>query len=408
MKETFKIVQFERKTVEKSSLEILSEKVSREVMDFHKSFPMYSETPLRDMKNLAGELGLGRIYVKDESYRFGLNAFKVLGGSYAIGNYLAKKLGKSITEMPYNVLVSDNVREELGEMVFVTATDGNHGRGVAWTANQLKQKSVVLMPKGSSLERLENIRAEGADASITDLNYDDAVRKANSIAEENGWVMVQDTAWAGYEDIPTWIIQGYSTMGYEAFEQLKAIGEEKPTHIFLQAGVGSMAAAITGLFSSVYGEDRPIITIVEPNKADCLYRTAEANDGQLRVVSGDMDTIMAGLACGEPCTIGWEILKDYADFFISCPDFTAAEGMRMMGNPPRGDEKVISGESGAATLGCVAEIMTNENLAWMREKLQLNQSSRVLFFSTEGDTDKKSYQDIVWNGKYPSYEKKQF
>ena len=408
MKETFKIVQFERKTVEKSSLEILSEKVSREVMDFHKSFPMYSETPLRDMKNLAGELGLGRIYVKDESYRFGLNAFKVLGGSYAIGNYLAKKLGKSITEMPYNVLISDNVREELGEMVFVTATDGNHGRGVAWTANQLKQKSVVLMPKGSSLERLENIRAEGADASITDLNYDDAVRKANSIAEENGWVMVQDTAWAGYEDIPTWIIQGYSTMGYEAFEQLKAIGEEKPTHIFLQAGVGSMAAAITGLFSSVYGEDRPIITIVEPNKADCLYRTAEANDGQLRVVSGDMDTIMAGLACGEPCTIGWEILKDYADFFISCPDFTAAEGMRMMGNPPRGDEKVISGESGAATLGCVAEIMTNENLAWMREKLQLNQSSRVLFFSTEGDTDKKSYQDIVWNGKYPSYEKKQF
>lgn len=408
MKETFKIVQFERKIGEKSSLEILSEKVSREVMDFHKSFPMYSETPLRDMKNLAGELGLGRIYVKDESYRFGLNAFKVLGGSYAIGNYLANKLGKSITEMPYNVLVSDDVREELGEMVFVTATDGNHGRGVAWTANQLKQKSVVLMPKGSSLERLENIRAEGADASITDLNYDDAVRKANGIAEDNGWVMVQDTAWAGYEDIPTWIIQGYSTMGYEAFEQLKAIGEEKPTHIFLQAGVGSMAAAITGLFSSIYGEERPIITIVEPNKADCLYRTAEANDGQLRVVSGDMDTIMAGLACGEPCTIGWEILKDYTDFFISCPDFTAAEGMRMMGNPPRGDEKVISGESGAATLGCVAEIMTNENLAWMREKLQLNESSRVLFFSTEGDTDKKSYQDIVWNGKYPSYEKKQF
>lgn len=406
--ETFKIVQYVRKTGEKSSLEILSEKVSKEVMDFHKSFPMYSETPLRDMKNLARELGLGRIYVKDESYRFGLNAFKVLGGSYAIGNYLAKKLGKSIAEMPYDVLISDEVREELGEMVFVTATDGNHGRGVAWTANQLKQKSVVLMPKGSSLERLENIKAEGADASITDLNYDDAVRKANSIAKDNGWVIVQDTAWAGYEDIPTWIIQGYSTMGYEAFEQLKRIGEDKPTHIFLQAGVGSMAAAITGLFSSIYGEDRPIITIVEPNKADCLYRTAEANDGQLRVVSGDMDTIMAGLACGEPCTIGWEILKDYTDFFISCPDFVAAEGMRMMGNPPRGDEKVISGESGAATLGCAAEIMTNDNLVWMREKLQLNESSRVLFFSTEGDTDKKSYQDIVWNGKYPSYEKKQY
>lgn len=408
MKEAFKIVQFERKEGEKFPLDILNTKVSKEVMNFHQSFPMYTQTPLRDMGNLARELGLGGIYVKDESYRFGLNAFKVLGGSYAIGNYLAKKLNKTIYQMPYEKLISDDVRKELGDMVFVTATDGNHGRGVAWTANQLKQKSVVFMPKGSSEERLENIRAEGAKASITELNYDEAVRLANQTAEDNGWVMVQDTAWDGYEDIPTWIIQGYSTMGYEAYEQLIALGVERPTHIFLQAGVGSMAAAITGLYSSFYGEDRPIITIVEPNKADCLYRTAEANDGELRIVTGDMDTIMAGLACGEPCTIGWDILKDYADNFISCPDFTAAEGMRILGNPPKGDEKVISGESGAATLGCVAEIMTNPYLKEIKEKLKLNENSKVLFFSTEGDTDKASYQDIVWNGKYPSYEKKEF
>ncbi|WFA07772.1 diaminopropionate ammonia-lyase [Tissierella sp. Yu-01] len=408
MTETFKMVEFERKKGDKYPLDIINEEVAKEVKSFHESFPMYTETPLREMKNLAKEIGLGSIYVKDESYRFGLNAFKVLGGSYAIGKYLADKLNCDISEMPYEKLISEEVREELGAMVFVTATDGNHGRGVAWTANQLKQKSVVYMPKGSAQERLDNIIAEGADASIQDMNYDEAVRLANKMAQEKGWVMVQDTAWEGYEDIPTWIIQGYSTMGYEANEQLKKLGENKPTHIFLQAGVGSMAAAITGLYSALYGEDRPIITIVEPNKADCLYRTAEANDGELRFVTGNMDTIMAGLACGEPCTIGWNILKDYADNFISCPDYTAAEGMRMLGNPPRGDERVISGESGAAPLGCVAEIMTNENLKWLREKLQLNENSKVLFFSTEGDTDKKNYYDVVWNGKYPSYEKKQF
>ena len=403
MKETFKMVQYVRKKGKKYPLDLINVDVAKDVKNFHQSFPVYTETPLKNMKNLAKELGLGGIYIKDESYRFGLNAFKVLGGSFAIGNYLAKKLNRSISEMPYEKLISEEVRKELGDMVFVTATDGNHGRGVAWTANQLKQKSVVYMPKGSAKERLDNIIAEGADASIVDMNYDEAVRLANSMAEEKGWVMVQDTAWEGYEDIPTWIIQGYSTMGYEAYEQLKKIGEDKPTHIFLQAGVGSMAAAITGLFSAIYGEGRPIITIVEPNKADCIYRTAEANDGELRFVTGDMDTIMAGLACGEPCTIGWNILKDYVDNFISCPDYTAAEGMRILGNPPRGDERVISGESGAAAFGCLAEIMTNENLTWVREKLKLEENSKVLFFSTEGDTDKKNYYDVVWNGKYASY-----
>jgi diaminopropionate ammonia-lyase len=406
MIETFKIVQFKRKKEQKYPLGFLNIDTAKKVKSFHQSFPVYTETPLRHMRNLAKELDLGAIYVKDESYRFGLNAFKVLGGSFAIGNYLAKKLNSSISEMPYEKLISEKVRKELGDMVFVTATDGNHGRGVAWTANQLKQHSVVYMPKGSSKERLDNIIAEGAEASIIHSNYDEAVRLANSMAEEKGWVMVQDTAWEGYEDIPTWIIQGYSTMGYEAYEQLKSLGEEKPTHIFLQAGVGSMAASITGLFSAIYGEDRPIITIVEPNKADCIYKTAEANDGEIHFVTGDMDTIMAGLACGEPCSIGWNILKDYADNFISCPDYTAAEGMRILGNPPKGDERVISGESGAAAFGCVAEIMTNNNLAWMREKLKLDENSKVLFFSTEGDTDKENYRDIVWNGKYPSYEKR--
>ena len=211
-----------------------------------------------------------------------------------------------------------------------------------------------------------------------------------------GWVMVQDTAWEGYEDIPEWIMQGYGTMGYEAYTQLP----EKPTHIFLQAGVGSMAGAVAGFFASVYGEERPLITIVEPSQADCLFRTAQAADGKLHFVTGQMCTIMAGLACGEPCSIGWNVLKDYADYFISCPDYMAAQGMRILAGPAKGDPRIISGESGAAAFGCVTEIMRDSNYADIREKLKLNEDSRVLFFSTEGDTDKENYRSIVWDGAY--------
>ena len=340
---------------------------------------------------------VGEIYVKDESYRFGLNAFKVLGGSYAMGHYLADRLGKPMEEVDYRFLTSETSRKALGDITFVTATDGNHGRGVAWTARQLRQKSVVYMPEGSAQERLDNIRAEGADASITNLNYDDAVRLANRQAEEKGWIMVQDTAWEGYESIPRWIMQGYGTMGLEAYGQLP----EKPTHIFLQAGVGSMAGAITGLFSSLYGAEKPMIVIVEPNAADCLFRTARAHDGKLHPVTGSMRTIMAGLACGEPCSIGWQVLKDYADFFISCPDYAAAQGMRILGNPTGQDQRVISGESGAAAFGAVSEILRDPTLHSLKEQLRLDQDSRLLFFSTEGATDRENYRHIVWDGIYP-------
>lgn len=396
MKEELKLIQNQRYSGTRFSLDFMSLENAGKVQRFHESFPMYEKTPLTELRRTAEVLGLGTVYIKDESYRFGLNAFKVLGGSYAIGNYLAKRLGRNIEEMSYKELTSDETKKALGDITFVTATDGNHGRGVAWTANQLRQKAVVYMPKGSAKERLDNILAEGADASITDLNYDEAVRLANRQAEEKGWVMVQDTAWEGYEDIPEWIMQGYGTMGYEAYTQLPA----KPTHIFLQAGVGSMAGAVTGFFTSVYGEERPVITIVEPNRADCLYRTAEAADGKLHFVTGEMNTIMAGLACGEPCSIGWNVLREHADYFISCPDYMAAQGMRILGNPAAGDPRVISGESGAAAFGCVTEIMRDPKYADIREKLGLNQDSRVLFFNTEGDTDQENYRSIVWNGAY--------
>lgn len=393
-----------RKQGEKSGLEFLSISEAQKARNFHASFPVYSPTPLVHLKELAGTLGVGDIYIKDESLRFGLNAFKVLGGSYAIGRYIAAKLGEDIESLPSERMLSQEVRGRLGDLTFVTATDGNHGRGVAWTANQLGQHSVVYMPHGSAEERLNNIRAEGADASIVDMNYDEAVRLANSKAESEGWVMVQDTAWEGYTDIPTWIIQGYATMGCEIVEQLAEMGEEMPTHIFLQAGVGSMAAAMQGFFASLYGENRPFTAVVEPQKADCIFRTAEANDGKLHFVTGRMDTIMAGLACGEPCTIGWEILRDYTDAFLSCPDYMAADGMRILASPQNGDAKVISGESGAAPLGCVANILTRNDFSQLKEQLGLNSDSRILFISTEGDTDKNNYREVVWGGRFNRFD----
>ena len=380
----------------------LSAQHTETIRAFHKTFPQYSETPLAHLPETAALLGLGDVFIKDESKRFGLNAFKVLGGSYAIGCLLAEKLGKSIAEVSHASLTSPEAKAKLGEMTFITATDGNHGRGVAWTATQFGMKSVVYMPAGSAQERLDNIRAAGADASITDLNYDDTVRLASAHARKNGWTLVQDTSWAGYENIPMHIMQGYCTMAMEAHEQLAAQGK-KPTHIFLQCGVGSMAAAVAGLFASLYGKDRPIITIVEPNAADCMFLTAQANDNALHSVSGRMETIMAGLACGEPCSLAWEVLRTCADHFLSCPDYAAATGMRMLGNPWGEDDRVISGESGASAFGCVAEIMSDPALADIRNALSLDETSCVLFFSTEGSTDRENYRNVVWKGKHSSF-----
>ncbi|APQ77249.1 diaminopropionate ammonia-lyase [Clostridium botulinum] len=385
---------------DKASVEFLGEKEIKKARDFHQSFPQFTQTPLVNLDNLAKHLGVAGIYVKDESYRFGLNAFKVLGGSFSMGKYLAKRLGKDISELSYEKLNSEDARKKLGDITFITATDGNHGRGVAWTATQLNQKSIVYMPKGSSLTRLENIRKEGAKASITEFNYDDAVRLAASEAKENGWVMVQDTAWEGYEEIPTWIMQGYGTMASEALEQLKELNVEKPTHIFVQAGVGSLAGAVQGYFASVFKDECPITVIVEADEADCLYRSAIAGDGKPRAVTGDMPTIMAGLACGEANTIGWEVLKSYSSTFVSCPDWVSANGMRMLGNPIKEDKKIISGESGAVTAGLLKAIMTENDMKELREQLNLDENSRILLFSTEGDTDPDKYRKIVWNGEY--------
>lgn len=391
------------KSESKVDVDYISEKKIEKVRKFHRSFDEYSVTPLHKLKNLAEHIGVKNIFLKDESYRFGLNAFKVLGGSYAIGHYLANKLGLDVSEISFDLLRTKEVKEKLGEITFVTATDGNHGRGVAWAANQLGQKSVIYMPKGSSETRLANIRKEGSDASIIDGNYDDAVRLSDEMAKKHGWVVIQDTAWEGYEDIPLWIMQGYGTLISEAIEQLEAEGVEKPTHVFLQAGVGSFAGAVQGYLASKYGEDRPVTVIMEPNEASCLYNSAKA--GEIKNVTGDMSTIMAGLACGEPNTISWEILRDYSDGYLSCPDYVAAKGMRVLAAPLKGDPQIVSGESGALGAGVISLIMEGDEYKNLRENLGLNESSIVLLISTEGDTDPKKYKEIVWDGDYTSVNK---
>ena len=369
---------------------------------FFQTFPQYKETPLVSLGCLAGKLGVSGLFVKDESYRFGLNAFKVLGGTYAMAKYIAKKLGKDITDLPYETLISDAVRSSLGEMTFYTATDGNHGRGVAWAANRLRQKAVIYMPDGSSEIRRDKIRQEGAVCEIIEgMNYDDCVRLAASDAEKSGnAVIVQDTAWEGYEEIPTWIMQGYGTMALEAAQQLKELGADRPTHIFLQAGVGSFSGSVLGFFRNLFPKDCPIVTIVEPEAADCLYRSAVS--GRREIVAGEMRTIMAGLACGEPNVTSWEILKNYASCFVSCPDWVAAKGMRVLSSPVGNDKRVISGESGAVPLGLITCLMAGTDLEPLKNELALDGNSRVLVISTEGDTDPAQYRTIVWDGLYPS------
>ncbi len=390
-----------RESGEKAGTQLFARHEVDKARSFHRSFAAYRETPLVNLRQLSAHLGVAGIYVKDESFRFGLNAFKVLGGSYAIGNYLAQRLGMDIAELSFERLRSGEVKQLLGEVTFTSATDGNHGRGVAWAAQQLGQKAVIYMPKGSAQERLGHILSTGAEGYITDLNYDDAVRLAAANAREHGWVVIQDTAWEGYYDIPVWIMQGYTTMAAEAIEQLRVQGVDKPTHVFLQAGVGSYAGAIQGVLAAMFPEERPITVIVEPDQADCLYQSSLAKDRRPRAVTGDLDTIMAGLACGEPNPIAWELLRDYADAFVSCPDYIAAQGMRILGNPLGNDARIISGESGAVTTGLLDRIMRDERLRTVRERLQLDEHSRVLLFSTEGDTDSQAYRRIVWDGAYP-------
>ena len=405
MKDQLKWVLNKMPKSDDKQLDVMSLSNVAKARFFHSSFPQYSITPLAQLEGMAKYLGLGGVYVKDESYRFGLNAFKVLGGSFAMAKYIAKEMGRDVSEMTYDYLTSEAFRKEFGQATFFTATDGNHGRGVAWAANKLGQKAVVHMPKGSVKSRFDNIAAEGAEVTIEDVNYDECVRMAaaEAAACENG-VIVQDTAWDGYEEIPSWIMQGYGTMANEAADQLRQCGVNRPTHVFVQAGVGSLAGAVVGYFTNLFPNDPPKFVVMEARAADCLYQGALAADGKPRIVTGDLQTIMAGLACGEPNTISWDILRNHVSAFISCPDWVSAKGMRMLGVPVKGDPTVISGESGAVGMGCLDAIMCDDAYKDLREQLELDRFSQVLMFSTEGNTDPLKFRRVIWDGEYPTTE----
>lgn len=375
---------------------LFSRQQAQQARHFHQKIVGYEPTPLYALKSLAALFGVSTILVKDESQRFGLNAFKMLGGAYAIAQLLCEKYHLDINAFSFATFKASTKEK----MTFATTTDGNHGRGVAWAAQQLGQNAVIYMPKGSAQERVDAILRLGARCIVTEMNYDDTVRFTMQTARQNGWEVVQDTAWEGYTKIPTWIMQGYATLADEAVEQMAAMGVARPTHVFLQAGVGAMAGGVLGYLVDVFGARDLHSVIVEPELADCLYRSGVK--GQIVNVGGSMATIMAGLACGEPNPLGWDILRNCATQFISCQDAVAALGMRVLGNPLGTDPRVISGESGAVGLGILCAVHFHPQREALMNKLGLDSHSVVLVISTEGDTDVKHYREVVWEGKYPA------
>ena len=368
------------------------------VYDFHKSLPFYSPTPLVSLKGLARRLGVKAIYVKDESKRFeefGLNAFKGMGGIFAVGQVICRKLGIDPQKASYELLTSPEIREKTKDMVFITTTDGNHGRGVAWAAHMYGCRSYVYMPKGSAKSRVEAIKRVGAEeCTVTDMNYDDTVKFTRDLAEKNGWNLVQDTAWEGYEEIPRLIVQGYTTIGMEALSQIKEMGGEPLSHVFLQAGVGSFAGGIMGYYSKLL-EKRPEFVVVEPSKVACFYESAKAGDGEPHGVESAENTVMAGLNCGQPSIGVWPVIRDLARYYIACDDELTARGMRLYANPVQGDPAIVSGESAAVGLGLVDRIMSDENAGEIRKVLGFDKNSVILLFSTEGATDPDNYKRVV-------------
>ena len=338
---------------------------AEKVLRFHEGIEGYSPTPLVPLPCMADRLGIGALYVKDESYRFGLGAFKALGSLYAM--------------------------EMMGDVdTFVTATDGNHGRAVAWAAGRLGKKAVVLMPAGSSEERLGAIRMEGAEAYMTELNYDDTVREAARLASENGWRLMQDTTSEGNGDAALYIMQGYLTMVSEALSSM----DRPPTHVFLQAGVGSMAGAAAAYLQNVFYPAPPVIAVAEASAADCYRRTVSASDGRIHAAKGDLSTIMAGLACGEPSLIALPILTGSADCFISLTDADDIKGIRALRYPEGNDPVIFSGESGAAGFSALLSAAESADEK-LKDLLGLAGDSVVLVFSTEGVTDRAGWEKIV-------------
>ena len=343
----------------------------------------YAPTPLRDLPAIAAAAGLGAVRLKDEADRFGLGSFKALGGAYAVGNILADELARTgvAPAATSDDLSSGRFAAATGRITVTCATDGNHGRSVAWGARRFGCRCVIFVHAGVSQGRIDAIAEHGAEVRVVGGTYDDSVREAARIAEQEGWFVVSDTSWPGYTEVPRAVMQGYRLMADEAADQWDGA---PPTHVFIQGGVGGVAAAVSVQMRARFSPT-PALVVVEPDRAACLLASAEL--GTPTAIPGDLDTLMAGLACGEPSPIAWAELERGAAAFMAIPDEAAVACMKLLAGLG-----IVSGESGVAGLaGCL--LAAADPAA--RAALGLTPESRVLAFSTEGATDPALYRQLV-------------
>jgi diaminopropionate ammonia-lyase len=352
------------------------------------AWPGYHVTPLCALPTLAAAAGVASIHYKDEGSRFGLGSFKALGGAYAVARLLCRELGQRLGRAvsPAQLLCDPALRQSASDITVTCATDGNHGRSVAWGAQMMGCRCVIYIHASVSEGRKQAIAHYGAQVIRTSGNYDDSVQQADRDAKAKGWFVISDTSYPGYMDIPRDVMQGYQLMVHEAV----SAQPQWPTHVFVQAGVGGFAAAVCAYFWERSAEQRPVMVVVEPERADCLLQSARA--GEVVAVKGDLDTLMAGLACGEVSLLAWEILATGANAFCAIPDQAAVEVMRLLASPMGGDPVIVAGESAVAGLAAALLLLQDPAAS---ASLGLGGESRVLLFGSEGDTDPALYQQLV-------------
>jgi len=354
-----------------------------------RGWPGYRPTNLLSLAGLAASLGLGGIWYKDEGSRFGLGSFKALGGAYAVYRLLAAAVKQATGREPSSAeLMAGAHRDIVGAMTVTTATDGNHGRSVAWGAQQFGCRCVIYLHATVSEGRSDAIARYGAEVRRVEGNYDDSVRRAAADASANGWLVVSDTSYDGYMEVPKTVMEGYGLIAMEVLDELPA--DARPTHLFVQGGVGGLAAALTAALWQRLGLDRPQVVVVEPDAADCLFLSAI--NGKPTKVEGDLDTLMAGLAAGEVSLLAWDILDRGANAFVTVPDEAAISAMRALAQGVEDDPPVVGGEAGVGGLAGLLAVATDPKSA---RTLSLGPLSRVLVIGSEGDTDPELYERLV-------------
>ncbi len=351
------------------------------------NWPGYAPTPLVSLPALARKIGVASVHFKDEGSRFGLGSFKALGGAYAVARLLQSKVSEKLgRDVPIDEITGRAHDEIVSEITVCCATDGNHGRSVAWGAQTFGCNCVIFIHATVSEGRKAAIEAYGAEVRRCKGNYDDSVREAQETATREGWFVVSDTSYPGYMEVPKDVMQGYELMAAEAIGAL----ESPPTHIFLQTGVGGMAAAVVAHVVRTFGTDRPTIVLCDPDKSACVLESIRA--GTPTAVEGDLDTLMAGLACGEVSALAWEILRDHGDAVMAVTDDLAVMAMKELACPGEGDTPIVAGESAVAGLEGLMVAMKDPEA---RAMLGLDAFSKVLLFGTEGDTDAALYAELV-------------